>query len=122
MYYFKEVLPYKKESLEDIYSQMLKYLKNSHKGLKAGDVEEVQWWLGDLFTLLCENKELVDERIYEQIVDLKNAIMESSTRFLLFYTRFNDKKNLEKKMKNIINVLERRISELKLYLLKIRKG
>ena len=35
----------------------LKYLKNSYKGLKENNVEEVQWWLGDLFILMCENKE-----------------------------------------------------------------
>ena len=64
MAYFKEFLPAKKEHLIDVYTKALKYLKNANKGLKAGNVEEVQWWLGDLFILLCENKEVVINDVF----------------------------------------------------------
>ena len=45
---------------------VLEYLKNAYKGLKANNVEEVQWWLGDLFITLCENKEIIDELLDEE--------------------------------------------------------
>ena len=116
MRYFKEILPAKKEKLEKVYSIALKYLKCANKGLKANNVEEVQWWFGDLFTLLCENKEIIDERIYNRIITLKNMLVDSSARFLIFYTRFNDRKALEQEMKDVIEIVNKRASELKLFL------
>ena len=118
MRYFKEILPEKKEKLEKVYSIALKYLNNANKGLKSNNVEEVQWWFGDLFILLCENKEIIDERIYNRIVELKNALMESSSRFLVFYTKFNNRKTLEKEMKEVLNMLEERVLEIKMFLKK----
>lgn len=118
MRYFKETLPAKKDRLEKVYSTAFKYLNNANKGLKSNNVEEVQWWFGDLFTLLCENKEIIDERIYNKIVELKNALMDSSSRFLVFYTKFNNRKTLEKEMKEVLNMLEERVLEIKMFLKK----
>lgn len=120
MHYFKEVLPAKKEKLEKVYTKALKYLKNANKGLKSGNVEEVQWWLGDLFILLCENKEIIDKTIYESIVNLKNNLMESVSTVLFFHTRFKGQKNLEQEMKYVLNLLEERITEIKLFLQAIK--
>ena len=39
------------------------YLKKAQKGLKANNVEEVQWWFGDIFTTLCENKEIAKDSL-----------------------------------------------------------
>ena len=116
MKYFKEVLPPKKANLAEIYTQIHKYLRNAQKGLKSNNVEEVQWWFGDLFTLLCENKECVDPEIYTRIVGLKNLLMDSSSRFLVFYTKFNDRKLLEKEMQEVINITDERITDIKLFL------
>lgn len=116
MKYFKEVLPQKKEKLEKVYSAILKYLKNANKGLKANNVEEVQWWFGDLFTLLCENKEIIDMQIYEKIVNLKNMLMDSSSSFLIFYTKFHDRKELEKCMQEVISIVDERVTEIRLFL------
>ncbi len=120
MRYFKEVLPAKKEKLEKVYTKALKYLKNANKGLKSGNVEEVQWWLGDLFILLCENKEIIDKTIYESIVNLKNNLMESVSTVLFFHTRFKGQKNLEQEMKYVLNLLEERITDIKLFLQAIK--
>ena len=106
MRYFKEILPQKKEKLETVYSKALKYLKKAYKGIKSNNVEEVQWWLGDLFILLCENKEIIDENIYGEILNLKNNIINSISTVLFFHTKFKDHKNLEKETKNVINLLE----------------
>ena len=116
MKYFKDILPQKKETLVEVYSKALKYLKNAYKGLKDNNVEEVQWWLGDLFILLCENKELVDTTIYQLIVDLKNNLMDSVSTLLFFHTRFKNQKKLEKEMKSVIDTVDERVSDLKLYL------
>ena len=53
------------------------YLKEVEKGLKSKNVEEVQWWIGDLFILLCENKEIIDPVIYQSILEMKNSLYES---------------------------------------------
>lgn len=118
MKYFQEVLPAKKEKLDKVYSSILKYLKNANKGLKSNNVEEVQWWFGDLFTLLCENKEMVDKHIYDEIVRLKNLLMDSSSHFLIFYTKFNGRKQLEEEMQNVINLVDERVADIKLFLQK----
>lgn len=116
MKYFKDVLPKKKEKLEQVYTKALKYFKNAYKSLKENNVEEVQWWIGDLFILLCENKEIIDPTIYNSIVNMKNNIMNSISTLLFFHTRFKNKKTLEKEMKAIIDIIEERIQEIKLFL------
>ena len=119
MRYFKEVLPKKKELLEKIYTKTNNYMKKIYAGVKSNDVGEVQWWLGDLFVLLCENKELIDERIYKSIVDLKNNLMTSVVSGMFWSIRFKDQKLLVQETKTILNLLEERISEIKLFLQKI---
>ena len=116
MNYFKNYLPEKKRVLVDVYTTALKYLKSANKGLKLNNVEEVQWWFGDLFTLLCENKEIVDKTIYDKIINVKNTLTSSSSSFLFFYTRFKDKKILETQMQDLIDTVDKRVADLKLYL------
>ncbi len=118
--YFTEILPKKKEKLIKIYSTISKYLKNSKKGLKSGNVEETNWWLGDIFIELCENKEIVDPNIYNQIVDLKKEISNNVSNFLFFYTAFKNKKEIENKFNDLISLIDTRIAESKLYLNKIK--
>lgn len=118
MKYFKEVLPQKKERLEKVYLNSYKYLKEVEKGLKSKNVEEVQWWIGDLFILLCENKEIIDPVIYQSILELKNSLYESISTILYFHTRFKNRKKLEEQLEELLNVLKQRITELRLSLRK----
>ena len=118
MKYFKEVLPQKKERLEKVYLNSYKYLKEVEKGLKSKNVEEVQWWIGDLFILLCENKEIIDPVIYQSILELKNSLYESISTILYFHTRFKNRKKLEEQLDELLNVLKQRITELRLSLRK----
>lgn len=116
MIYFKEYLPVKKEKLYKVYMKASQYLKQAYKGLKSNNVEEVQWWLGDLFILLCENKEIIDKSIYEKIAELKDELMDSVSTILFFHSRFKNQKNLDSQMKNVINIVDTRIADIKLFL------
>ncbi len=116
MHYFKEVLPKKKEHLEKVYAKAHNYLKQALKGLRANNVEEVQWWFGDLFTLLCENKEIIDPVIYKQILDAKNSLMNSVITVLFFHTRFRRPKDLEFMLKNLTDTVEERLADIRLFL------
>lgn len=118
MDYFKKVLPKKKEKLVEVYSKILSYLKSALKGLKANNVEEVQWWFGDIFTVLCENKEIVDPLIYNKILDLKNELVACTSTILFFHTCFKGPKLLEAQMREVINCVDSRVADLKLYLQK----
>ena len=120
MRYFKEFLPKKKEKLNDLYSEVLKYLKKINRGLRANEVDEVQWWLGDLFILLCENKEIIDENIYNLIVDIKNKLNSSYKKVLFFGTKFSNRRELERDMDNLIKTVDERITDIKFYLQKIK--
>ena len=117
--YFKEFLPKKKEKLNDVYAQLLKCLKKLNGGVKLNDVEEVQWWFGDIFTLMCENKEIIDEIIYNKIVDLKNNVNKSVKHIFILGERFENRNDLQTQTKNIIDMLDERITEIRLYLQKI---
>lgn len=116
MKYFKEVLPEKKKRLEVVYTQIQKYLKSIQRGLSINDVEEVQWWLGDLFTTLCENKEIIDPIIYSQIVDFKNMVKSSVSTVFFFHTRFKDNKSLKTALKALLETIHDRLTETRLYL------
>lgn len=120
IHYFTKILPDKKEKLINIYSKISKYLKNSKKGLKAKNVEEAQWWIGDIFIELCENKEIVDPLIYSKIVNLKNEISDNVSNFLFFYTSFKNKKYLEEMYNELITIIDTRVAELILYLNKMK--
>ena len=116
MKYFKEFLPEKKQKLAEIYSTILTYLKKALKGLKSNNVEEVQWWFGDIFTVLCENKELVDPVIYNQIRELKNNLSRGTITILFFHNCFKGAKKLEEELKNTINTVNSRVADLKLFI------
>lgn len=119
MNYFKKNLPEKKKRLLDVYQTISTYLKKAQKGLKSNNVEEVQWWFGDIFTVLCENKEIVDPLIYTKIVDLKNALIKGTSTVLFFHACFKGAKRLEAQMKDVKMTIDTRITDIKLYLQKI---
>ena len=116
MKYFKNTLPQKKETLDKAYTKIYKSLKKAFLGLKSNNVEEVQWWLGDLFISLCENKEIIDETIYNQIIDLKNNLQDSVSTILFFHTHFKNKNQLEQQMKCVLEIIDERIAEIRLFL------
>ena len=120
MKYFTSHLPAKKQKLIEVYSKFSKFLKNAKKGLKAKNVEETQWWIGDIFIELCENKEIVDPNIYSKFVDLKNEISNNISNILFFYTVFRNTKSLEGMFDELITLLDTRIAELILYINKIK--
>ena len=116
MSYFKEFLPVKKVKLNEVYVQLSKYLKKSKKGLKLKNVEETEWWLGDIFTLLCEKKELVDPIIYNEIINLKNELQKNKSTILFFHTRFKNSKQIEETYNELINMIDTRIAENQIFI------
>ena len=70
--------------------------------------------------LLCENKEIVDPVIYKEIVELKELVMDSVTTILFFHTRFKNTKKIAEAMKSVINKLDERVAELKLFLQSVK--
>ena len=116
MKYFKDVLPAKKEKLAEIYSTLSTYLKKSKKGLKARNVEETEWWLGDIYILLCENKEKIDPLIYNKITELRQEILKNKSTLLFFHTRFKNSKIIEEKFDELIFDVDTKIAEAKLYI------
>lgn len=114
--YFKEILPIKKKKLTTVYEKLIKFLKHAKKGIKSNNVEEVQFWLGDIFTLLCEAKEIVDPVIYKNIHDLKEELLENTSTILFFHNIFKHTKQLESSIDETITLLEMRSAELRLFI------
>ena len=122
MRYFKEFLPTKKEKLLSVYTTIFKYLKNSKKGLRIKNIEEMEWWLGDIFTVLCENKEIVDPKIYEMIISLKNKIIDNKAKILFFHAILKHSNVIEEKFDELIQILDVRITEINLFLRMIKNA
>ena len=116
MDYFTKYLPQKKKRLLQVYSQILNYLKKAEKGVRSNNVEEMQWWFGDIFTIMCENKEILDVTIYKKIVEVKKSLVKSTSTILFFHTRFRGVKRLDAQMQDLIQIVNTRIADLKLYL------
>jgi len=116
MDYFKNTLPAKKDKLVGVYSQILTYLKKAEKGVKSNNVEETQWWFGNIFTSMCEHKEEIDPLIYSKIVEMKNDLEKASATVLFFHTSFKGVKRLEAQMKDVIVSVNTRLADLKLYI------
>ena len=106
------------DNADELATKIYKYLKNSQKGLKSNNVEETQWWIGDLFILLCENKEFVDPAIYQELVFLKNLILDSVATILFIHTRFKDKQRLEEEYNKLLKIISLKISEIQYFLQK----
>ena len=88
--------------------------------MKSRNVEETEWWIGDIFILMCENKEIIDPKIYQKIVDLKNELASNKSKILFFHTLFKNSKVLEEKFNETITYVDTRIAENKLYLRAIK--
>ena len=114
--YFKKVLPAKKEALTSVYLQILTSCKKLLKGLKSKNVEEVEWWFGKIFTVLCENKEIIDPKIYAKIIETRDLITNNTATLLFFYQSFKNLKELIKAVEEAILILDERVTDLKLYL------
>ncbi len=116
MEYFREQLPDKKTKLLDIYKNINRPLKKAKKGIKSNNVEEAKWWLGEMFTTLCESKELIDPNIYNKIIDFKNSVINNISTILFFHHSFKHIKELEAEAERLINTIDTREADLKLYL------
>ena len=86
------------------------------KGLKSKNVEEVEWWFGKIFTVLCENKEIIDPKIYAKIIETRDLITNNTATLLFFYQSFKNLKELIKAVEEAILILDERVTDLKLYL------
>ena len=58
----------------------------------------------------------LDKSIYDSIVDLKNHLLDSISTMLVFHTRFKGRKTLEKEMQEVINLVETRALDIKMFL------
>ena len=61
----------------------------------------------------------IDENIYNKIVDLKNNINGSVKSIFILGTKFENRKELQSQAKNILDILDKRITDIRLYLQKI---
>ena len=116
MHYFKNVLPPKKENISKIYAEILYYLKKVKKAVKSDNVEDVRWWFGYIFTIMCENQEYIDPIIYKSIIELKDDLYNSISKILFFHNTFKNAKNLLMQIDEILRYFDQRLAETKLYL------
>ena len=111
--YFKTVLPAKKRRLAAVYTAILSSLKKAQKGLHSNNADEVSRHIGEMYVVLCENKEIIDPLIYNNISLLKAELKKSVISVLFFKARFKGLKRLEVQMADTVHKLRARIAELK---------
>ncbi len=116
MQHFKAFLPEKKKKLIEKYDIILKYLKKIEKELSKIKIENAKKTTGYLFMDLIEIKELLDEKIFNDIIVLKNFIIKELIPSTIFngYSTTLTKKALSE-VRRVISEVETRKNELSDY-------
>ena len=73
--YFKTFFPEKKKKLFIKYEKLFKYLNSFQKEFNKRNIVNSYLKLCELFVFLCEEKQYLDSKIFQMIIDFKNEFM-----------------------------------------------
>lgn len=74
--YFEHVLPKKKQALYNYYEMILKHLCTLEKQLKKRKISQMREEMGLLFIDLHEANKVIDENIFDKLIELKDVFFE----------------------------------------------
>lgn len=120
MSYFKQDLQEKKTDLLSVHKKIYGEFVELEKLLKKRQLKEFKFHLSGVLYLIMANKELLEESLYNDCLELLESI--SNNIFvskILKMVKIKDKKDIHSKLKAVIEVLNLKISELELHLDKI---
>ena len=113
--YFKTFFPEKKKKLFIKYEKLFKYLNSFQKEFNKRNIVNSYLKLCELFVFLCEEKQYLDSKVFQMIVDFKNEFMKNykSVSILGFKTAISiNKEKMSKKILEIIKITALKMTEL----------
>ncbi len=113
--YFKTFFPEKKKKLFIKYEKLFKYLNSFQKEFNKRNIVNSYLKLCELFVFLCEEKQYLDSKIFQMIIDFKNEFMRNykSVSILGFKTAISiNKEKMSKEILEIIKITTLKMSEL----------
>ena len=114
MNYLTNYLPNKKENLVEKYDKILKPLEKLFPFIKSNNVKTSKVLLGEIFIELIETKDLINKKIFEDILSFKDEFLNSSGGRTWFgNSKFDNQTELLKHLSNIIFKIDSTIYELK---------
>lgn len=117
MDYFNEVLPEKKRVLLTMYKKLLDKLLKIRRLLKNLNINQAKLLTAELFIDLCENKDYIENKYYEYILEFKNMFYENIKYPALFgKITLNKQDVIVNYLSNIIDRLTDKTKEIKNFL------
>ena len=117
MDYFNETLPEKKRVLLGMYSKLYEKLIKIHKHLKRLNISKAKSLTSELFIDLCEDKDFIETKFYEYIIEFKNMFFDNIKYPALFGKMTLDKPDIIiNYLSNLIERLGDKVNELKDFL------
>lgn len=104
--YFKEFFPAKRESLKKKYIKLLLLFNNFRKEFNKTNTINSYLALCEMFVFLCEEKQYIDSKIYDLILDFKNQYMKNYRKINVFGIKSSIIKNKEQLCKRLLNLLD----------------
>lgn len=117
MDYFNEYLPEKKRRLLGMYNSLYDRLVKVYKLLRKQNILNAKNITSELFVDLCDYKDYIDEKLYENIIIFKKEFFENIQYPALFgKTTLRDKDCVEKYLEDLITRIDDKVEELEEYL------
>jgi len=110
---FKATIAPKRQRALILYKSVSKIFMSLLDFIKSNDVKRARVILGELFILVCSQKNLLSQTLYEKIALFKNEFLDSASGKTIFgYPRFKNKKGLLKSLTRLIFDVNVRIEKL----------
>ena len=117
MDYFNETLPAKKQMLLGMYSKLYDKLTKVHKYLKKLNINKAKSLTAELFIDLCEDKDFIETKFYDYILEFKEIFFKNIQYPALFgKTSLNKSDIITSYLTNIIDSMNDKIKEIKEFL------
>ena len=119
MDYFKNILPNKKSNLLKAYSKLYKHLRILKSHLRKTRIEKFQCGLGMLYIDICENKEILDSTIINEIKTFKN-IFDKNLKYPALFGKLKLKNtdDVSQELDKVLKIVFDKIYELEEYIIK----
>ena len=119
MDYFTKILPYKKEKLLNNYYILGKNLKKIEKFIENRKIIKAKNALSELFILLCDAKDYIDNSITDAIKEFNGQFCDNLKYPALFgKVKLADETTVKNSLKVILEKVNSKIYELESYLVK----
>ena len=112
--YFRNKLPEKKQKIYAIYDKILEFLRKIQEQILRKKYAKAKEVLGEMFILLCETKDIIDENIYNELKALQKMLF-TGVKIGLLGQKCENLDSVKSQLHNVIWMLTDRIKEFEQY-------